>query len=78
MSWYIGTHAECTAYNDKVNEVKSYNGSITATWGIVRPNDSDPEQFAIKSCPGIEPDEESSLKLVEELESEWYPANEIE
>ena len=74
--WYIGTREEVTAYNAKVNEAKAYKGSITSNWANPRQH-PDGSKWAIVAH-STEPNEESSLKLVEELGSEWYPANEIE
>ena len=57
MSWYIGTREEVEGYNAKVNEAKAYKGSITSNWAII--------------AHSTEPDEESRLTLVEELNEDW-------
>lgn len=74
MAWYIGTLEEVTAYNAKVNEAKTYNGSITNNWANPRqhPNGS---KWAI-IAHSTEPDEESRLTLVEELTEDWTPTEE--
>jgi hypothetical protein len=76
MSWYIGTLEEVTAYNEKVNEVKAYKGSITSNWANPRPHPED-DYYAIIAKSGIEPDEESSLQLVEKLGKDWFATEEL-
>lgn len=75
MSWYIGTREEVTAYNEKVNEVKAYKGSITSNWANPRQH-PDGSKWAIVAH-SIEPDEESSLRLVEELGEDWFTTEEL-
>jgi len=76
MSWYIGTLEECNAYNAKVNEAKQYKGSITRNWANPRPHPED-DYYAIIAKSGIEPDEESSLQLVEKLGEDWFATEEL-
>jgi hypothetical protein len=71
MSWYIGTREEVEAYNEKVNEAKQYKGSITSNWANPRPHPKD-DYCCIIAKSGIEPDEESSLQLVEKLGEDWF------
>jgi hypothetical protein len=71
MSWYIGTRDEVTAYNQKVNEVKAYKGSITSNWANPQPHPED-DYCAIIANASVEPDEESSLRLVEALGDDWF------
>tara|TARA_R100000951_G_scaffold19569_1_gene16401 strand:- start:181 stop:408 length:228 start_codon:yes stop_codon:yes gene_type:complete len=75
MNWYIGTHAECTAYNDKVNEAKAYTGSITSNWANPRQH-PDGTKWAILAHT-TEPDEESGLIFTESLSDEWTPEEEL-
>ena len=72
--WYIGTLEEVTAYNAKVNEAKAYTGSITNNWANPRQH-PDGSKWAILAH-STEPDEESLLKLVEELTEDWNPTEE--
>ena len=72
MSWYIGTLEEVIAYNEKVNEVKAYKGSITSNWANPRQH-PDGSKWAI-IAHSTEPDEESRLTLVEELTEDWTPS----
>ena len=74
MSWYIGTLEEVTAYNQKVNEAKAYTGSITSNWANPKPH-PDGSKWAILAHT-TDPDEESLLKLVEELTEDWNPTEE--
>ncbi len=69
--WYIGTLEEVTAYNQKVNEAKAYKGSITNNWANPRPHPED-DYYAIIAKSGIEPDEESSLRIVGKLGEDWF------
>jgi hypothetical protein len=72
MAWYIGTREEVEAYNEKVNEAKAYKGSITSNWANPRQH-PDGSKWAILAH-STEPDEESRLKLVEELTEDWTPS----
>ena len=72
MSWYIGTREEVEQYNTKVNEAKRYTGSITSNWANPRQHPTD-DYCAIIANASIEPDEESTLQLVEELGEDWTP-----
>jgi len=76
MAWYIGTREEVEQYNQKVNEAKAYKGSITSNWANPKPHPTD-EYFAIVACGGVEPDEESSLRLVEALGEDWFATEEL-
>ena len=76
MSWYIGTREEVEQYNEKVNEAKAYKGSITSNWANPRPHPED-DYYAIIAKSGIEPDEESSLRLVEALGEDWFATKEL-
>jgi len=67
--WYIGTFEEVTAYNQKVNEAKAYNGNVTNNWANPRQH-PDGSKWAIIAHT-TEPDEESGLTLVEELTEDW-------
>jgi hypothetical protein len=67
--WYIGTFEEVTAYNQKVNEAKAYNGNVTNNWANPRQH-PDGSKWAIVAHT-TEPDEESGLTLVEELTEDW-------
>ena len=69
--WYIGTLEEVTAYNQKVNEAKAYNGNVTNNWANPRQH-PDGSKWAI-IAHATEPDEESGLTLVEELTEDWTP-----
>lgn len=71
MSWYIGTREEVEAYNTKVNEAKQYKGSITNNWANPRQHPED-DYCAIMANASVEPDEESSLQLVEKLGEDWF------
>ena len=70
MSWYIGTLEQCEAYNRKVCEVKNYTGSHTSNWDTPHRHPED-DYYCIEACASVEPDEESSLQLVEELGKDW-------
>ena len=70
--WYIGTLEEVTAYNQKVNEAKAYNGNVTNNWANPRQH-PDGSKWAI-IAHATEPDEESGLTLVEELTEDWTPS----
>jgi hypothetical protein len=70
--WYIGTREEVEQYNQKVNEVKQYTGGITSNWANPRQH-PDGSKWAIVAH-STEPDEESSLTLVEELTEDWTPS----
>ena len=72
--WYIGTREEVEQYNQKVNEAKAYTGSITSNWANPRQH-PDGTKWAIVAH-STEPDEESLLKLVEELTEDWNPTEE--
>ena len=75
MSWYIGTLEQCEAYNRKVCEVKNYTGSHTSNWDT--PNRHPEEElYCIEAYSSVEPDEESGLKLAEELTEDWNPTEE--
>ena len=76
MSWYIGTLEEVTAYNEKVNEVKAYKGSITSNWANPRQH-PDGSKWAIVANNSIEPQEESSLIFTESLSDDWTPEVEL-
>ena len=69
--WYIGTLEEVTAYNEKVNEAKAYNGNVTNNWANPKQH-PDGSKWAIVAH-STEPDEESRLTLVEELTEDWTP-----
>ena len=70
MSYYIGTLEECQAYDQKVTTEHNYTGS-TLNWANPRQH-PDGSKWAIVANT-TEPDEESSLQLVEALSSDWYP-----
>ena len=70
--WYIGTLEEVTAYNQKVNEAKAYNGNVTNNWANPRQH-PDGSKWAI-IAHSTEPDEESGLTLVNELTEDWTPS----
>ena len=69
--YYIGTHEECIAYDEKVSASQNYDGVHTVNWAnpIQHPDGS---KYAI-IAHATELDEESSLQLVEALSSDWYP-----
>lgn len=71
MSYYIGTLEEVTAYNEKVNEVKQYEGDITNNWAVAEKHPED-DYYAIIVNESVEPDEESSLQIVKALGEDWY------
>ena len=71
--YYIGTEEECVAYDEKVTATKNYDGVHTVNWANPRQHPTD-EAYAIVACSGVEPDEESSLQLVEQLGEDWTPA----
>lgn len=70
MRHYIGTLTACEAYNAKIKKVKGYKGRATSRWTTIRKHPSK-SLFAMRIHEGIEPDEESTLKLVEELSEDW-------
>tara|TARA_Y100000004_G_C8908736_1_gene409924 strand:- start:203 stop:436 length:234 start_codon:yes stop_codon:yes gene_type:complete len=72
MSFYIGTFEEVTAYNEKVNEAKAYNGNVTNNWANPRQH-PDGSKWAIVANNSIEKDEESGLQQIEELGEDWTP-----
>jgi len=75
MSWYIGTREEVEQYNQKVNEVKAYKGSITSNWANPRQH-PDGSKWAIVAH-STEPDEESRLIFTESLSDDWTPEVEL-
>jgi len=75
MSWYIGTREEVEQYNAKVNEAKSYKGSITSNWANPRQH-PDGSKWAILAH-STEPDEESRLIFTESLSDDWTPEVEL-
>ena len=75
MSWYIGTREEVEQYNQKVNEVKAYKGSITSNWANPRQH-PDGSKWAILAH-STEPDEESSLIFTESLSDDWTAEEEL-
>jgi hypothetical protein len=75
-TYYIGTEEECIAYDQKVTATKNYDGVSTKNWANPKPHPTD-EYFAIVACGGVEPDEESSLRLVEALGEDWFATEEL-
>ena len=71
--YYIGTQAECTAYNEQVKVGEGYDGVYTTDWAtpIAHPNGVD---FAIVKHGNYE----AELTIEETLGAEWFPQNEIE
>lgn len=69
--YYIGTHEECIAYDEKVSASQNYDGVHTVNWAnpIQHPTD---DYCCIIAKSGVEPDEESSLQLVEKLGEDWF------
>ena len=76
MSWYIGTREEVTAYNEKVNEVKAYKGSITSNWANPRQH-PDGSKWAIVANNSIEPQEDSNLIFEVQLSEDWTPEEQL-
>jgi len=70
--YYIGTQAECTAYNEQVKVGEEYDGVYTTDWAtpIAHPNGVD---FAIVKHDNYE----AELTIEETLGTEWFPQNEI-
>lgn len=66
--YYIGTQAECTAYNEQVKVSEGYDGVYTTDWAtpIAHPNGVD---FAIVKHPNYE----AELTIEESLGSDWFP-----
>ena len=73
--WYIGTREEVEQYNQKVNEVKAYKGSITSNWANPRQH-PDGSKWAIVAH-STEPDEESRLIFTESLSDGWTPEEQL-
>ena len=73
--WYIGILEECNAYNQKVNEAKSYTGNVTNNWATPKQH-PDESKWAIFVNSSIDKDEQSPLILVEELTPDWFPTEE--
>ena len=69
--YYIGTHEECIAYDKKVSASQNYDGVHTVNWANPRQHPVD-DYCCIRANSGIEPDEESSLQLVEKLGEDWF------
>ena len=70
MRHYIGTLTACEAYNAKIKKAKGYKGKATSRWTTIRRHPSK-SLFAMRIHEGIEPDEESTLQIVEELSEDW-------
>ena len=70
--YYIGTQAECTAYNEQVKVGEGYDGVYTTDWAtpIAHPNRVD---FAIVKHPNYE----AELTIEESLGTEWFPDTEL-
>ena len=70
--YYIGTQAECTAYNEQVKVGEGYDGVYTTDWAIVisHPNNTD---YAILKHPSYE----AELTLEETLGDDWFPQIEL-
>lgn len=66
--YYIGTQAECTAYNEQVKVGEGYDGVYTTDWAtpIAHPNGVD---FAIVKHDNYE----AELTIEETLGAEWFP-----
>ena len=66
--YYIGTQAECTAYNEQVKVGEAYDGVYTTDWAtpIAHPNGVD---FAIVKHDNYE----AELTIEETLGAEWFP-----
>lgn len=70
--YYIGTQAECTAYNEQVKVGEGYDGVYTTDWAtpIAHPNNTD---YAILKHPSYE----AELTLEETLGDDWFPQIEL-
>lgn len=68
--YYIGTKAECEAYDAQVTQGQGYDGVYTVNWAnpIAHPNGTD---FAIVKHP----DYDAGLTTQETLGSDWFPQN---
>jgi len=76
MRYYIGTLTACEAYNAKIKKAKGYKGKATSRWTTIRRHPSK-SLFAIRVNEAIEPDEETTLKLIEELGEDWFATEEL-
>lgn len=72
---YIGTKEQVEAYLQKVNNLQGYTGSVTTSYDKVMHHPTREGLCAIYAH-ATEPDEESLLKLVEELTEDWNPTEE--
>lgn len=70
MAFYIGTSEDCSAYNSKVNTAMSWRNHITRNWSAIIANAQETE-YAVVAKEGIEPEEGSALKLVQQLPEDW-------
>ena len=66
--YYIGTQAECIAYNEQVKAGERYDGVYTTTWAkiIEHPNGAD---YAILKHPKYD----AELTIEESLSEDWFP-----
>ena len=70
--YYIGTQAECTAYNEHVKVSEGYDGVYTTQWATIveHPNGKD---FAILKHDSYT----AELTEEETLGAEWFPTTDI-
>ena len=68
--YYIGTQAECNAYNEQVKQGENYDGVDTTDWAtpIAHPNGTD---YAIIKHDNYT----SSMTSQDSLGDDWYPDN---
>lgn len=67
--YYIGTKADCTAYNEQVKVGEGYDGVYTTDWAtpIEHPNGVD---FAIRKHDEYP----STMTEVSQLGEDWFPS----
>jgi hypothetical protein len=70
MSHYIGKKSACEAYSEKVGSHLQLNGNRTSRWSDVRRHPAK-SLFSVIAHARITPDEDSGLKLVEQLDDTW-------
>ena len=71
MRWYVGTLADCEAYDTKVSEAMGYSRDVTHHWcKPVRHPVEDKARVAVHES--IEPDEGHAMQIVESLSDDWF------
>ena len=72
MNYYIGTEAQCEAYDALVISKRNYDGVLTTRWCTPRQHPTNLSLWCIPQKPGYE-DEDETLQLVEALNESWFP-----